>query len=289
MSEFNYGDPHPLSGDRWKAKRRSDERAASHYAGTLSEAATLYQRDADGVVVGLALFDRETANIRGWQAWSAQLLAVDPTDSFACQIARDFALNGAQIVDLRLHPAEQARWLDIGLVACRKLADKRGEGKAMSNLGAAWAAMGDMTKAIGLYEQSLVITRANGDNQAERETLNRLGLAWMDLGDSNKAISCHEQSLIISKETGDRRSEAHALGYLGLAWTTLGDANTALGYYEQSLEITCKMGDSRSECRTLSYLGTTWHNLEGTRGCEESYQIPRGSLDHRSAPPRSSR
>lgn len=107
MSEFTWGDPHPLVGDRRQLKRISDERAAIHYVEALSQAATLYQRDAEGVGVGLALFDREAANIRWCQAWSAQLLAVDPTDSFACQIARDFALNGAQILDLWLHPAER--------------------------------------------------------------------------------------------------------------------------------------------------------------------------------------
>jgi len=62
MSEFNWGDPHPLAIDRRKRKHESDKRAATNFVDVLLAADTLYLRDADGVADGLALFDREVAS-----------------------------------------------------------------------------------------------------------------------------------------------------------------------------------------------------------------------------------
>ena len=100
MSEFNYGDPHPLSGDRWKAKRRSDERAASHYAGTLSEAATLYQRDADGVVT--AWVDRGQKRLdKSPVEWARHLETCGAGEIFFNSIDHDGNRGGYNLAALR--------------------------------------------------------------------------------------------------------------------------------------------------------------------------------------------
>jgi hypothetical protein len=55
MSEFNWGDPHPLPVDRRKRKRRADERATRWFAAVLVVVSDGYERGEEAV--GRAAFD----------------------------------------------------------------------------------------------------------------------------------------------------------------------------------------------------------------------------------------
>ena len=52
-----------------------------------------------------------------------------------------------------------------------------------------------------------------------------------------KAIGFYEQQLVIVREIGDRRGEGAALGNLGLAYAALGQTERAIGLLEQALRI----------------------------------------------------
>jgi len=39
-----------------------------------------------------------------------------------------YALRGAHLADLRLHPAERIRWLEVCILACHQLGDRDNEG-----------------------------------------------------------------------------------------------------------------------------------------------------------------
>ncbi len=67
--------------------------------------------------------------------------------------------------------------------------------------------------------------------------LGTVGLAYADLGQVERAIGYYEQSLVIAREIGDRRGEGNALGNLGIAYADLGQVERAIGYYEQALVI----------------------------------------------------
>lgn len=74
----------------------------------------------------LSLFDREMANIRGWQRWAAELFAADANDMFAAEMCRDYSLKGVDTAALRLNATEKIPWMELCVVACCRLGDRHG-------------------------------------------------------------------------------------------------------------------------------------------------------------------
>jgi tetratricopeptide (TPR) repeat protein len=112
------------------------------------------------------------------------------------------------------------RFLQRGLggrpaASCRRTID--GGGGHLGNLGSAYAALGQVERAIETYEQALAIHReicgASTERSAEwtearrgeRNHLGGLGSAYAALGQAGRAIEYHEQALAISRGIGDRR------------------------------------------------------------------------------------
>jgi len=147
------------------------------------------------------------------------------------------------------------------LVIVREIGDRRGEGNTLGNLGSAYAELGQAERAIGFCEQALAIARAIGDRRVEGAALGSLGLAYAALGQAERAIGFYEQHLAIARAIGDRRGEGNALGNLGLAYAALGQAERAIGFYEQVLGIFRAIGDRRGEGAALSNLGLAYAAL----------------------------
>ena len=147
------------------------------------------------------------------------------------------------------------------LTIAREIGDRQGEGSALGNLGIAYARLGEVQKAIGYYEQRLVIAREIGDRRGEGAALGNLGNAYSNLGEVEKAIGYYEQHLVIAREIGDRRGEGAALGNLGVAYADLGEVQEAIGYYKQRLVIAREIGDRRGEGKALGNLGVAYASL----------------------------
>ncbi len=79
--------------------------------------------------------------------------------------------------------------------SCARSATGAGRGTALGNLGAAYANLGELDKAIEHYQQRLKIAREIGDRRGEGTALGNLGLAYADLGELDKAIEHHQQAL----------------------------------------------------------------------------------------------
>lgn len=232
-------------------------RHAMFYKDLLARCQNLYLAGNDGVLNGLALFDRERAEITAGQRWVAG--HADSEDT-AASLAADYANTGIHVIALRLAGGTLVVWLKAALAACRRLGDRSGEAAAMGNLGNAWLDLGEARKAIEYYEQRLVFAREIGDRSGERITLN-IGNAWNALGEPRKAIELYEQALAITREIGDRRSESSALCSLGVAWTSLGEPRKAIDFHEQALVISREIGDRRGEGSGLGELGNAWATL----------------------------
>jgi hypothetical protein len=107
---------------------------ARYFCELLAKADELYL--AGQVMAGLALYDREAANIAAGQAWAAE--RVTENDA-AARLAMDYADAGAYAIQLRLHSCEQIDWLTAQLAAARQLNQRQMEGNALGNLGLAYA------------------------------------------------------------------------------------------------------------------------------------------------------
>lgn len=143
----------------------------------------------------------------------------------------------------------------------REIGDRRGEGADLGNLGNAYADLGQVKKAIGYYEQALVIDQEVGDQQGEEADLGNLGNAYAVLGQVEHAVNYFEKAMVIAKEIGDRRGEGNQLSNLGNVYADIGHAKEAIGYYEQALVIDQQIGDRRGEVADLGNLGIVYKNI----------------------------
>ena len=231
-------------------RTRFSLRHATHYCAVLSKADDLYQQGNEAVMQGLSLYDQERENILAGQAWAATH-GGNNGDEAAARLCMEYPNAGVYVLALRLPTRERIRWLEAQLAAARRLLQREYEGNALGNLGIAYKNLGEPRKAIGVYEQALVIDREIGDRKGEGADLGNLGIAWADLGEPRKAIEFYEQRLVIAREIGDRRGEGNALGNLGNAWADLGETRKAIGFYEQQLVIVREIGDRRGEGNAL--------------------------------------
>ncbi|MBW4635271.1 MAG: tetratricopeptide repeat protein [Iphinoe sp. HA4291-MV1] len=154
-----------------------------------------------------------------------------------------------------LHSYQQA------LQIYQSIKDRKGEGKALGNLGVAYKSLGDYKQAIQYYQQSLAIARAIGDKQGEGNALGSLGIAYDSLGDYKQAIQYQQQSLSIARAIGDKQGEGASLNNLGVAYYSLGDYKLAIQYQQQSLSISRALGDKQGEGQSLNNLGIAYLSL----------------------------
>ena len=255
-----------LSDDERAAAQR---RHAEHYKAVLAAADDLYLQGGEETLRGLALFDAERQNIQAGQEWAA---AHAGEDQEADQLCSAYGSAGAYVLSLRLPPRERITWLEAALAAARRLKGREAEGVHLTNLGPAYADLGEPRRAIEFFEQALEIDRETGDRRGEGADLGNLGNAYLTLGDARRAIEFHEQALVISRELGDRRSEGSTLGNLGNAYLTLGDARRAIEYYDQRLEIAREIGDRWGEGNALGNLGLAYADMGETRRAMEFYE-----------------
>jgi tetratricopeptide (TPR) repeat protein len=147
---------------------------ARHYQLALSTANYLYRQGRNEVLRGLGLFDLERANIEAGQGWAAERADSDEAGAELCITYPD---SGIDLLNLRQHPHELIRWLEAMLTAAQKLKRRDAAGRALGNLGGAYAALGETRRAIEFYEQALQIARETGDRRREGSALLHMALA----------------------------------------------------------------------------------------------------------------
>ena len=249
---------------------------ASHYMEAMKKANSLYEQGNEYILFGLRLFDSEWEHILSAHAWITQNL--DASEA-VLNLAMLYPDASVYCLDLRLTPKQKVDWLNVAVIASRRLGRKDAEGVHLGNLGLAYAALGEARKAIDFYEQQLVIVREIGDRLGEGNALGSLGLAYAALGEARKAIDFHEQYREIAREIGDRRGEGNALGNLGSAYVALGEARKAIDFYEQALAIAREIGDRRGEGADLGNLGLAYADLGEARKAIDFYE--QGLVIHR--------
>ena len=110
--------------------------------------------------------------------------------------------------------------------------------------------LGQVEKAIGYYEQRLVIAREIGDRRGEGNALGNLGIGLRRFGQVEKAIGYYEQA--VGHRPRDRRPPGRGQRPRepGHCLRRLGQVEKAIGYYEQWLVLHREIGDRRGEGAT---------------------------------------
>jgi tetratricopeptide (TPR) repeat protein len=240
-----------------------------HYKNVLSNANQLYLQGGEDISRGLALFDLEWIHIQTAQAWAQQ--NADSNEK-ALGLCDDIVADGYMLLDLRQHPRDRIKWLEIGLNAAQKLDRKQSQGWHLGNLGSTYYSLGETRQAIEFYNQRLEIVREIGDRRGEGNALGNLGVAYAAIGETRQAIEFYEQQLKIVREISDRSGEGNALGNLGSAYYALGETRQAIEFYEQHRDIAGEIGDRRGAGNALGNLGIAYYSLGEMRQAIEFYK-----------------
>ena len=181
-------------------------RHAQHYMQVLSVVEQLYLQGGEALLQGLALFEREQGNVEAGQAWAA---GHAEENEAAAGLCADYAGAGSYCLNLRLHAEQWIRILEAGCKACREIGDRRGEGHHLGNLGLAYAALGQVERAIEHYTQALAIAREIGDRQAEGNHAWNLGLLYED-SEPARAVELMQICVDYEREIGHPDADADA-------------------------------------------------------------------------------
>lgn len=237
-----------------EAGERARVAHAVYFIGIAEQTQALYLQGNEAVLEGLALFDRERAQLE---------MAFDFLASMPRRYASLMALvNGVTYTgDLRFAPYQRIRWLEAQLDAARRLDFWEAEGSALGNLGIEYRRLKELGKAIEYQEQDLAIRLKFGDRRGEGNALGNLAITYVDLGDTQKAIACFVRRLDIAREFKDWRGESNALSNLGITYAQLNQASKAIEYFEQALVIDGLFGNLRGKGSTLSNTALAYEAL----------------------------
>ncbi len=140
----------------------------------------------------------------------------------------------------------------------RKMGDRKGEGRALNNIGAIYDAKSDYMTALQYWEQSLKIQQAIGDREGEGVALNNISQIYSTKGEYESALRYLEESLKIQQAIGDREGEGATLNNISQIHRAKGNDETALRYLEQSLKTRQAITDRAGEGRTLNNISQVY-------------------------------
>ncbi len=194
------------------------------------------------------------------------------------------------------------KYLNHALVIWRDLADHAGEAVALNNLGLAYEARHDLSKAAELFTQALSTSRDTNDpakrrvelanalrvlfashrrqdavalctieaNEAvaraeygwQATTLSLLGDILFANGDSANALTYYSAALKVVPSGQDRVTEAAMLESMGYIYISLTDWSRALEHINKALTIRRDLKDSLGEISSLMALATVHEKSE---------------------------
>lgn len=150
------------------------------------------------------------------------------------------------------------------LAAAQRAGDKPACGRALGNLGNAYAELRRFEEAKRCFLEALEISEELGDRQGECLTLGDLGdlgVVYGEQSEFTEAITRYKKALAICEETGDRYGEARARGNLGNAYQRLRQFDKAISCYQNALLISCETKDRHAEGQIRNNLGLIYLKL----------------------------
>jgi non-specific serine/threonine protein kinase len=159
------------------------------------------------------------------------------------------------------HLVEGRRWLERALASAVGVpAESRARG--LNNLGNLVYELGDLTRAQGLYEQSLALRTEIGDREGIADALNNLGMLATARGDFVTATQRLDASLALRIELGDPGGGAPTRNNLGDVAIAQGDGDRARAWNEQALLLSRAQGNTRRVAHSLHNIGLA-HRCRG--------------------------
>jgi len=124
-----------------------------------------------------------------------------------------------------------------------------------NNLGRAYAAGGDLEKAVYYYEKAADCFSREGDKAGLAHVLGNLGSAFRRHGDYDRAVEYCYKSLKTFEDISDAEGVAQMTGSLGRIYADMGERDLAARYFEKSLNDFEALGDQKSAAWILDKMG----------------------------------
>ena len=161
--------------------------------------------------------------------------------------------------------------------SARRLASRvglrRGEARAISNLGTIAQRRGDPDMAIDRFREALGMQRALGEQRDIANSLNNLGFVHStDLADYSAALAEHLEALRIRESLGDSMAVALSLNNIGVVYGRLRQYARAGEYFGRALAMRRALGNQTRVAGTLSNLGDMYLEGGAARSALASYQ-----------------
>ncbi|MBI4930327.1 MAG: tetratricopeptide repeat protein [Bacteroidetes bacterium] len=143
---------------------------------------------------------------------------------------------------------------------------------ALNNIGYAYNFLGDISKALDYYRQSIKIDEELSDKQGMASTLNNIGGIYDNLGDITKALDYYHKSLKIKETIPDKLGMAYSFQNIGTIYIGQGDTANALEYFNKSLSLREEISDKRGMAQSLNNLGYTYYHSGNISKAMEYFQ-----------------
>lgn len=158
-----------------------------------------------------------------------------------------------------------------GLTLWQQIGNRKEEGKALYNIGFAYALLDDYPRSLEFYLPLLPLVRAHGTQEEQAATLLNIGIGTLNIGENSEAITYFEQASTLFESLNVPRGVAFTLGELGRAHYLLGENQEALGYYGRALSIWRELKVEQSEGFMLDLIGRVQLSLGEREEARKSF------------------
>ncbi|WP_410673709.1 BTAD domain-containing putative transcriptional regulator [Amycolatopsis sp. cmx-4-68] len=149
-------------------------------------------------------------------------------------------------------------WLPLfegAFVTAQQLDDPRGKSSALANIAVIRRELGQLTEAIELLKQALLISRAVGDQAGEAYQNSDLGITYLRIARYREARDCFGIALDLAEKLHSRRDIGVLINNLGFVAADLGEYPDALDRFQRALAINRKTGFRQGEALSLANIG----------------------------------
>ncbi|OGX89089.1 hypothetical protein BEN47_08160 [Hymenobacter lapidarius] len=157
------------------------------------------------------------------------------SDSLRRAVAQAPADSGRVLLLLQLaysyrasRPDSTVRLAQRALAVARRVGFGKGEGRALSMLGAVQRERGQLPEAFATQLQALQLCRELPDAEGEASSLNALGNISLDLRQYRQALRYYQQSKAVFEQRGQQAWVAGAFTNIGSCYEKLGVLDSAL-------------------------------------------------------------
>ena len=152
------------------------------------------------------------------------------------------------------------RLFDKCLAIRRQLHDDTGIASAIHNAGISYFNLSDYPHALEYQHQAYDILKEADDKTGMAAALKSIGVVFLYLSEYPKALSNYLEALHIYEHSGDEKNMANALTDIGLVYDHLDNYSKSLEYHLKALEIYKKYDDLYHMQNTLGNIGNVYDN-----------------------------